>query len=290
MPLICIVTCSALPELDKDEDLLRFELIDRGVEVRPAVWSDPEVDWSLFDAAIIRCTWDYSERGDEFVAWARRAGAATRLLNPAPIVAWNTDKHYLADLAAAGIPVVPTTFVEPGEAWSFEGLGEFVVKPTVSCGSRDTMRYALPGSGSTPDAHVRRLLDEGRSVMLQPYLEAVDTVGESALIFIDGTYSHSIRKGQMLHRDRSGAKVVGLYVEEQIDPRTATEAELAVAERVLDAIPGGREQILYARVDLIPDAQGAPTLLELELTEPSLFYRYAPDVVSRLATGLLNRL
>ena len=122
---------------------------------------------------------------------------------------------------ASSAEAVPTTFVEPGEAWSFEGLGEFVVKPTVSCGSRDTMRYALPGSGDAPDAHVRRLLDEGRSVMLQPYLEAVDTVGESALIFIDGAYSHSIRKGQMLHRDRSGAKVVGLYVEEQIDPRTA---------------------------------------------------------------------
>ena len=290
MPKIAIATCAPLPDLDDDEGMLLAELAGRGVDARPVIWSDPQADWGAFDAVIIRSTWDYSERNDEFVAWAARAGALTRLFNPPAIIAWNTDKHYLADLAAAGIPVVPTTFVEPGDDWEPDGLEEFVVKPTISCGSRDTMRYALPGSGDVPRAHVRRLLAEGRSVMVQPYLAAVDTVGESALIFIDGRYSHSIRKGQMLHRDRAGDKVVGLYVEEQINARTATADEMSVAERVLDAIPGGRGQVLYARVDLIPDDAGRPVLLELELTEPSLFYRYGPDVVSRLATGLLNRL
>ncbi len=289
MPKIAIATCAPLPDLDDDEGMLITELSERGVDVRSAVWSDPDVDWGAFDAVIIRSTWDYSERRDAFVAWADGVGAVTRLFNPSPIIRWNTDKHYVADLAGAGIPVVPTTFVEPGKTFSLAGLEEFVVKPAVSCGSRDTMRYALPGSGDAPAVHVQRLLDEGRSVMLQPYLEAVDTVGESSLIYIDGIFSHSIRKGQMLHRDRSGDTVSGLYVAEQIDARTPTEAELEVAERVLDAIPGGRDQVLYARVDLIPDADGRPTLLELELTEPSLFYRYAPDVVSRLATALLSR-
>ncbi len=289
MPRIAIATCAELPDLDPDEARLREVLIDRGIAADAVIWDDASADWAAYDACIIRCTWDYSDRIDEYLPWADRVAGLTALFNPASIVRWNTDKHYLADLAAAGVPVVPTRFIEPGAPWDLDGLEEFVVKPTISCGSRDTMRYSTATSGSAPAEHVQRLLDDGRSVMVQPYLSAVDTIGESALMFIDGVFSHSIRKGQMLRLDTDSTRVVGLYAEERIDPRTPTDAELVVAERVLDAVPVP-ERLLYARVDLVPDADGNPVLLELELTEPSLFFNHDPSAVDRLADALLARI
>lgn len=290
MPRIGIATCGEIPELEIDEQPFAAALTASGAEAVPVVWSDSAIDWSSFDAVVIRATWDYSTRLDEFLAWARGVESVSRLFNPSSIVHWNTDKHYLAELSAAGIATVPTLFVEPGEQPSFAGLEEFVVKPAVSCGSRDTMRYIAAEAGAAPEEHVQRLLAQQRSVMIQPYLPAVDTIGESALIFIGGEYSHSIRKGQMLRPGVPGDRVAGLYVKEPIDPRTATDEEIEVARRVLAAVPGGSEALLYARVDLIPDQAGRPVLLELELTEPSLFFSYTSGAAERMVEVLLSRL
>ncbi len=298
--LIAIATCAELPDLDEDERRLIDALLELGAEAQPAVWDDPSIDWGSFDAVILRATWDYSRRLEEFIAWTRRVASVTALLNPADIVEWNTDKRYLSDLAAAGVPIVPTAFLEPSVlpgsaadpvAWAPPaGFAEFVVKPVVSAGSRDTMRYSPATSGDAPDLHVRRLLAAGEAVMIQPYLEAVDTIGETALVFIGGEFSHAIRKGQMLRRDTEGEKVAGLYVIEDIKPRAASPAERAVADAALAVIPGGLDRVLYARVDLIPDASGAPVVLELELTEPSLFFQHDHTAAPRLAAAILARL
>ena len=298
--LIAIATCAELPDLDEDERRLIDALFELGADAQPAVWDDSSIDWGSFDAVILRATWDYSRRLEEFIAWTRRVASVTVLLNPADIVEWNTDKRYLTDLAAAGVPTVPTAFLEPSAlpesaaepvAWAPPaGFAEFVVKPVVSAGSRDTMRYSPATSGDAPDLHVRRLLAAGEAVMIQPYLEAVDTIGETALVFIGGEFSHSIRKGQMLRLDTEGEKVAGLYVIEDINPRAASPAERAVADAALAAIPGGFDRVLYARVDVIPDASGAPVVLELELTEPSLFFQHDHAAAPRLAAAILARL
>ena len=294
---IGIATCAELPDLDEDERRLLDALTALGAEAVPAVWDDPLIDWSSFDAVILRATWDYSRRIEEFLAWTRRVASVSVLLNPADIVEWNTNKRYLTDLAAAGVPIVPTVFVEvpqvSSDAIAWEppaGFAEFVVKPVVSAGSRDTMRYSPVTSGDAPDLHVRRLLAAGEAVMIQPYLEAVDTIGETALVFIGGEFSHAVCKGQMLRLDTEGEKVAGLYVVEEITPRSPSLAERAVAGAALAAIPGGLGRVLYARVDLIPDASGAPVVLELELTEPSLFFQHDDTAAPRLAAALLARL
>ncbi len=294
---IGIATCAELPDLDEDERRLLDALTALGAEAVPAVWDDPLIDWSSFDAVILRATWDYSRRIEEFIAWTRRVASVSILLNPADVVEWNTNKRYLTDLAAAGVPIVPTVFVEvpqvSSDAIAWEppaGFAEFVVKPVVSAGSRDTMRYSPVTSGDAPDLHVRRLLAAGEAVMIQPYLEAVDTIGETALVFIGGEFSHAVCKGQMLRLDSEGEKVAGLYVVEEITPRSASQAERAVADAALAAIPGGLDRVLYARVDVIPDASGAPVLLELELTEPSLFFQHDHTAAPRLAAALLARL
>ena len=294
MPSVALATCQEFPQLDDEDRLVIPELGALGIDAVPAVWDDVDVDWSAFDAVVLRETWDYSDRRPEFVAWLRRVSAVTLLLNPASVVEWNTDKRYLRDLDAAGVPIVPTEFLEPGadvDAWSPPaGYADFVVKPAVSAGSRDTMRYAVDGPLDDARAHVQRLLDDGRTVMVQPYLDAVDTEGETALLFLGGAFSHAIRKGPLLVRGVEGERVEGLFVQEQIDPREPTDDQHAVARAVVAAIPGGLDAVLYARVDLIPGPGGRPQLLELELAEPSLFLSHSAGAPARLAQAIAARL
>ena len=136
---IALVTCSTLPDLDPDDQRLLGPLRARGAEPVPAVWDDPSVDWSAFDLAVIRNTWDYTARRDEFVAWAR---SVPRLANPAPVIEWNTDKRYLADLAAAGLPVVPTAWLADASD-DLPESGTHVLKPAVGAGSVDAARFSL---------------------------------------------------------------------------------------------------------------------------------------------------
>lgn len=291
-PRVALVTCAALPDLDPDDRLVSGPLAARGITAEPARWDDPAVDWTRYDLVVLRSPWDYALRRDEFVAWARRV---PRLVNPADVVAWNTDKRYLAELSAAGVPTVPTSWVAPGENWAPPAdSGEIVLKPAVSAGSQDTGRYDLadPEHRELAGAHVRRLSAAGRVTMVQPYLEAVDTAGETALLFLAGpdglAFSHAIRKGPMLTGPDLG--VAELYKEERIDARTATPEQLDTAEKTLAGVPGGIDRLLYARVDLIPGRDGAPVLVELELTEPSLFLGYADGAPDRLAAAIATHL
>ncbi|MEU8660074.1 ATP-grasp domain-containing protein [Actinoplanes philippinensis] len=286
---VALVTCAAFPDLWDDDQPLRDALRERGAVVDVVRWDDPEADWAGYDLTVIRSPWDYTDRAAAFVAWAR---SVPRLANPGDIVVWNTDKRYLGDLAASGIPIIPTEYVGPGQTWAPPADGEWVVKPTVSAGSRDTARYLLPGQLAEATAHVARLTAAGRTAMIQPYLSAVDTDGETAVLCLpDGagelTFSHGIRKGAML--TVRGDVTVDIE-SERITPRTPSPAELELAARVLDAVPGGPKQLLYARVDLIPGPDGTPHLIELELTEPSLFLRTAPGAAERLADAIIARI
>ena len=290
-PRVALVTCAKLPDLDPDDRLALAPLAARGVTTEIAIWDDPFVDWAGYDLVVLRSTWGYAPRRDEFVSWARTVPA---LVNPADVVAWNTDKRYLAELAAAGVPTVPTDWVEPGREWTPPVEGEYVIKPAVSAGSQDTGRYDLtdPEHRELALGHVRRLTGAGRVTMVQPYLAAVDSDGETALVFLAGpdglAFSHAIRKGPMLTGPDLGE--TALYKEERIDARVATAEQQAVAEQVLAVLPGGPDRLLYARVDLIPGPGGAPVLVELELTEPSLFVGYADGGPDRLADAVLAHL
>ncbi|MGH3648795.1 MAG: ATP-grasp domain-containing protein [Micromonosporaceae bacterium] len=278
---VAIATCRKLPGIDPDDQPLVGRLADRGISAEPVVWDDPDADWSAYRLTIIRSTWDYPPRRDEFLAWARRV---PRLANPAEVVGWNTDKRYLASLVDAGVPVVPTTWLAPGDSWRQPEAGEWVVKPAVSVGSLDTGRYDLsdPAQRELATALVDRLHAAGRVAMVQPYLSAVDEHGETALLFFGGTYSHAIRKGPMLDGPYQG--VPSLYKWEDIGPRMPSAAEREVAEKALAAVPGA-DRLLYARVDLIPGADG-PMLVELELTEPSVYLRHDTGAAERFAQAV----
>ena len=286
-----IATCSDLPDLDQDGPALLSALDDRGLHATVAGWDDPYINWSAVELVVIRSTWDYASRRSAFVGWA---DSLPRVLNPAQIIRWNTDKRYLADLAAAGVPTVDTIFIAPGEiaaplVWRAPAdWAEYVIKPTVSAGSADTARWRRGTDDEAAAAHLAELLASGRTAMVQPYLTAVDSSGESALIYVAGTFSHSVRKAPIL---TAGTAPTPLAMDEhdpreQISAREATAAELDLAERVLAAVPGGAGQLLYARVDLLLGEDGQPVLLELELTEPSLYFGTAPGSVERFADAV----
>jgi glutathione synthase/RimK-type ligase-like ATP-grasp enzyme len=278
---------SATVAVDKDEDLSPLtEAFSRiGVDTQVTCWDDPKVDWARFDLALVRSTWNYTERRTEFVAWARRVAQATRLFNAPEVLAWNSDKHYLQHLSAKGVRIVESHFIEPGDTpHSLPDFGELVVKPAVGAGSRDAQRY-LPHEMPAALAHAKRLLSEQRSVLVQPYQQAVDTLGETAMLFFDGVYSHCIRKGPLLRVGEQSSQQ--LFAPEDIRAQTPSEAELTLARQVLAAVPF--DMPLYARVDVLPSPQG-PKLLELELTEPSLFFAHAPGSAERLVQAVMKRL
>ena len=280
-PRVALATARAAWGLDPDEPALLAALAEAGVEAEPQAWDDPDADWAAFDLVVLRSTWDYAERRAAFLDWAERVEAATTLANPLEVVRANTDKRYLATLAAAGVPVVDTAFFAPGEEVVLPEHGEAVVKPAVSAGSRDTLR-TWPGERERPLALAERLHAEGRTVMVQPYVASVDERGESALCYLDGAFSHTVAKGAILP---PGADVIdGLHAAEDLAAREATEAERAVADAALDVLDA--DGLLYARVDLVDAADGTPEVLEVELTEPSLFLRYAEGSVERFARAI----
>lgn len=289
---VAIASCAFVPEEFQDDPLLAAALRRREASVERIAWDDPAVDWHGFDLVVVRSTWDYAERRDEFVTWADSVGE--RLRNRPDVLRWNSDKRYLADLAAAGFDVVPTRWVEPGAA-APELEGEVVVKPAVSAGGRDTGRFGPQGRREAR-ALLARLGEAGRVAMVQPYLGGVDERGESALAFIGGAPSHALRKGAVLRPDEEapvrddalGAAEV-MYDPDLVGPGEASDAERRLAADVVAHVAERfGESPLYARVDMVPGPDGRPVLLELEAIEPNLYLAITPGAADRLAAAIVG--
>ncbi|MGW7045445.1 ATP-grasp domain-containing protein [Streptomyces avermitilis] len=258
---------------DRDLPVLVEALRAAGADAASRYWDDPDADWGSYDLVVIRSTWDYSWRAAEFVAWAERCGQLTRLANPAAVVRWNTDKRYLGELAEAGVPVVPTRYLAPGDPLGLPDDHEYVVKPTSGAGARLAARYT-PGERETAVRQLARMHEEGLTAMVQPYLTHIDSTGERALQFFGGRLLHGSRKGAVL---APGTPYDADKVPHpRLRPWQPTPDELAVAERALAAVPNAPE-LLYARVDLVDDEKGRPVVMELELVEPNLFLWLHPD-------------
>ncbi len=284
-PRAALATAAAALPLDDDLAPLVEALDAAGIRGEPAVWDDPAIEWDGFDLVVLRSTWDYPPRRADFLGWVDAVAAVTPVHNPPAVVRWNTDKRYLAELAGAGLPVVETTFLAPGDPYEPPGF-DHVVKPAVSAGALNTARYAPADPGSA--ALVARLLAAGRVAMVQPYLHGVDDGGERGVVHIDGELSHAFTKGPLLRR---GAGLVdGLFAPEEITPAQASDAELAVAGAVHEWVEERFGRLLYERVDLVLGPAGGPVVLELELAEPSLYHAQGPGSAQRLAAAISRRL
>jgi len=284
-----LVTSRAAWGIDDDMPLLKAALEAAGISWRELAWDDDLDDaiWASCALSVVRSTWDYHRRLDDFRAWIDRVDRLSVLANSAAVLRWNIDKHYLLEAQAAGLPIVPTVFVEPStdDSWvsQVEALlasGHVVVKPCVSAGSNDTERHDEVASAVR---HVRDLLDAARSVMVQPYLSRVDSDDETGLVFMGGAFSHAFAKGPLLSAPKDVAG--DLFARERIDPREPSSAELALGERAMAWLDQRFGTLLYARIDLLPTDDG-PVIVELELTEPSLFLAMHPAAPSNIARAI----
>jgi hypothetical protein len=287
-----VAACRASPtaaadELYPDPDWqpLSTALRAEGIGSTLVAWDDAAIEWADFDAVVIQSTWDSVDRPAEYLAWADHVGAVTVLMNPAPVVRWNLDKRYLRELEEMGVPVVPTRWLPPGTELA-AGDVEFVVKPAISAGGRDTARYGA-GDLVPARAHVGALHGQGRTVMVQDYMTAVDTEGEVKVTFIGGRFSHAIRLGPLLER---GAGVVDRlwekprWIASVADP---SERQIEAAQQTFDTVRGHLGSPLpYGRVDLVAGPDGEPLVIEVELIDPSLSLASVPPAGPRLARAI----
>ncbi|MFF8472404.1 RimK family alpha-L-glutamate ligase [Streptomyces sp. NPDC015414] len=285
MPRIALATYDPGDRPGKDRDLpvLVRALREAGADAEARYWDDPAADWAGYDLVVIRSTWDYSWRAGEFGAWVERVDGLTRLANPAAVVRWNSDKRYLGELAAAGVPTVETRYIAPGEPAELPGGHEYVIKPTSGAGARFAARYT-PDRHGTAIRQLARMHAEGFTAMVQPYLRNIDVSGERALQFFGGRLLHASRKGAVLAPGTpyDAEKVA----HPELEPWQPTDTERAVAEKALASVPGS-PGLLYARVDLVDGEDGLPRVMELELVEPNLFLFLHPASLPRVTEAIL---
>ncbi|WP_103062235.1 ATP-grasp domain-containing protein [Actinomyces qiguomingii] len=300
-PIVTLATSVDYADLDEDDRGLPDALRERGIEPRVAVWNDPDVDWENAGVVVLRSVRDYAKNRNyaDFLAWAHAQG---RLLNHADVVDWNSDKHYLKRMAELGVPMIPTTWLEPEAGYSkhqvhtrFPAHGDFVVKPAVSSGGRGTGRYTATDAKSRADAinDTMHHLGRGRSVMVQRYLEEVDRKGELSLVYFNGVLSHAVEKAPMLH---PSFRSVDEVHEEIVTAREPSEQEWLWGERVRKAIHtiikerSGRDmQLLFNRVDVVGDGEGGFYLMEVSLIDAGLYLGSAPAALDNFADAIAQR-
>ena len=284
---IALATCSNLPDWEVDDKPLHAAMVERGVDLVHPDWRDGEFDWGRCDACLIRTTWDYQDHHEAFVAWAAGVATQTRLFKPYELIRWNTDKHYLRDLESRGVSTIETVWLETraqvdlNRVLAERGWDKAFLKPVIGSTARETLRFDATNDGIEQATHHldRLLVDE--SMMLQPYLSRVETEGELSVILIDGQVTHCVRKipvtGDYRVQDDFGASD---------EPVEMSASDLDLARSIVAEVDW---PWLYARVDFLRDPSGRLRLCELEMVEPSLFFRHSPTAAVRLAEALCQR-
>ena len=266
----------------RDDELLADALRELDLSAVRVDWSRPDIDWSRFRRAVFRTTWDYFHRFDEFTAWLDRVEGETQLCNEPSIIRWNIDKHYLADLEAKGIAIVPCRFVERGSEAPLPALlaeagwAEAIVKPCVSGGARHTYRVNR-GNAAELEPIVRQLLAT-ESLILQPFQDDILRNGEDTLMVLNGRFTHAVRKmakaGDFRVQDDHGGTV---------HDHEPTQAQIELAERAMAACDPAP---VYGRVDMVRDNEGRMAVMEVELVEPELWLRHHPPAARAMAAGI----
>lgn len=279
--LLAFATYRGLPQLSEDDRLAVNELQSQGAFVESAVWDSPLVDWTRYDAVILRSMWDYHLRHDEFESWlAHLDSVGARVFNPTSLVRWNSDKHYLDDLAARGVNVAPTMFLDQGSATLEQVFAELdwkdvVIKPTVSASGHETERVTSQNAALYAEWFKR--LHAAGDLIIQPFFDEIVEQGEWSFVFMSGQYSHTVRKVAAQGEFRVQREHGGSVVADQ--PRGVI---IRQAESVVELLPEGW---LYARVDGF-EREGTLLVTEVELIEPSLFLSQHPSAPRRFATSI----
>jgi len=261
---IAFVTYSEKPRLTDDDRLVLPHLANRGITVLPAVWNDKTVPWSQFDLVVLRSCWDYHHKPDEFRQFILELEhERIPLFNPAAVVKWNMDKHYLRDLSETGFRIAPTVWLEKNKSVN---LREFmiashvekaVIKPTIGAEGDGTWLTTLDTADDDQSRFESAL--QQNDLMLQQFVGSVCELREWSLVFFNGKYSHSVLKKPK----GSDFKIHG----GSFESITPSPLFLSEAQSVIHCVP----PCLYGRVDLVGDPGSQTMIMELELIEPLLY-------------------
>jgi glutathione synthase/RimK-type ligase-like ATP-grasp enzyme len=270
------------PDPDLDIPYAKTAAKELKIDLVFANWNDEQINWSDFDAAVIRSTWDYVPIRDKFLKKTKEISNETKLFNSHEVMSWNTDKKYLLELEAKGVPIIPTKFVHNIEeakdaiSWAFGKANSIAIKPNVGAGAR------LAGKANSVQealTFVDEILKAKRVAMIQPYVSSVDDEGEKAIIIINGQISHVAKKVPALtvggHGDAAGSQEI-------------TDEIIEIVETVSKAVKEW-DDLLFARVDVVR-LDNKLVLMELELTEPWLFMQFRPEAGIDLFKALEKRI
>ena len=290
---IAIATRHNLPDWEQDDQPFFQALRQANIDFDVIPW-DTATDWSQYDLCLIRTTWDYQERFDEFTQWIKRVSLQTRLYNPESALLWNSHKSYLRELQDNGIQIAPSVWLEQGQTHDVKqimqskGWQQGFIKPLIGANARECCRFDFSKEGiEAAQAHLDRLVPS-EDLVLQPYLSTVESFGETSGIFFNNQFSHGTRKvpvqGDFRVQDDYGAKDY---------PYQLSSAEISLATRAIDYVcqhylPAGHDQLLYARIDFLHDTEGTPYLNEMELIEPSLFFRHGGEKACQTLVSALQ--
>lgn len=295
---LALLTERQFPTLIEDDRLLLAALRGHGHDPLPVVWDEPGLNWTGFDAVLIRSPWDYYHRLPRFLdVLGRIETAGVPLLNPLPVVRWNADKRYLFDLAEEGVTIPETVLIRRGSGSRLRAVlagmtaSEAVLKPAVSGGGFRTVRVA--GSSTDADQTLLETVLADGDALVQALRPEIVRDGELSLVFIDGRYSHACRKRARQGEFRVQSEHGGTVKPAHPDGDLVAQAErvLAAAQRVLATQSVTLQNpLLYARVDGVVDDDGLFILMELELIEPELFFRVDGESAERFVTALEPRI
>lgn len=285
---VALITCSEWPRLHRSDSPLQRALAARGIEAGPLAWNDPAADWSRPLVSILRSPWDFYSQRSVFLEWAQRVSQIHALWNPFPLLHWSSHKSYLRDLEEQGVPIVPTIWLAQGSPANLEQLmqehhwSEVVIKPAVSGNAYGTIRVNEEEVASEGQLYLDHMLTI-HDMLIQPFFPAVLSTGERSLIFINGEVTHAILRPPIRavsHSQVPSSHAATLTTEKLIVPR---EEELRLAHRIINLLPS---RVLFARIDLIDDADGQLRVMEVELIDPKLWLDLAPMAAERFADAI----
>jgi glutathione synthase/RimK-type ligase-like ATP-grasp enzyme len=283
---LAIITCKRLPQ-GVEEDQPLFEALEQhGIELIIHAW-DAAVDWSQYDACLLRSVWDYHQRTDEFNQWLSSISLLTQVINSPEVVMWNQNKKYLSELAAFGITIAPTSWLTHNKPLDLSFILKqqtsttFFLKPVIGADSSDTLRFENNSVGiKQAQKHLDHLMPH-QEMMLQPYLRSVETFGETSAIYFAGNLSHAVRKipvqGDYRVQDTFGASDISYSLH---------PVEMSLSTACMQFLTNKFGEILYARFDFLHGDDGSIYLNEAELIEPSLFLHHNADAASQLVQAL----
>lgn len=269
-----------------EDAMVKSALEDEGLKVTRKAWSNPDFDWHQTRSVLFRSTWDYFDRFSTFKPWLEAREKELQIFNSAQTLFWNLDKRYLLDLATRAVNVVESEVIEAGSQpnlnhyFSFFDSQELIIKPVIAGGARHTHRFNRDQSEGILEALQPIINDE--TFLIQPFQPSVLTQGEISLMVMGGEYTHAVRKiakpGDFRVQDDFGGTV---------EPYFPTAEEKAFAMKVVaacDPLPA------YARVDIIRDRKEQLALMEVELIEPELFFRFHRAATVPLAKAIKKSL